>query len=769
MLGSPERKENPPKKPRIDKDDYNESSMIQAIDNQLEIEPIIENQATDNHLEIPSGEDDIKPVIEGQLDSEPNLEDQSEYVPIIEDQAIYDPSEVEPISVDQAVDNDAVLKLIGEDQDAARKFEIEHVDEDQVTTNQLEGYVGITEDDAIDNQSEAEQNYEEQDIDNQLEHDPIADGQIDLSSKFITDRVFETRKELIDWAKETGREVGTVIVTKKSDFVTGRTPRLLLGCERAGKYRPRKPGAERKGGKRKSTTKLCGCPFLMRGLYQLGTPDKWKVKVVCGRHNHPLVGHVEGKSGMGRLTVEERKIVEEMSASGLKLKQALTVIKSRNPTNASTIRHVYNARATLRKIETREKSHMLQLINDLQDNAYLEWRRYTEDADAVKDLFWAHPESVQLAKCFPHVFLVDSTYKTNRFKRSLFEIVGVTSTDQTYSVCFTLMEEEKEDDYVWALEKFRALLDRNVLPSVIVTNPELPLISGLEKVFPTTKLLFCRWHISKDIRGVAKKEIADTETFTKFMERWEELMVSPSESEYDSCLRELESDYCDAETLLSYVKDIWLNPFKDRFVAAWTDLYVHLGNTSTKRAEGAHSRLKKQLNAANYDIQGMWKAMHPLINLQFTDIKASFEVSIKELQERHRVGILREVIGAISIAAIDHILKEKKRAGYKTLDVDSCGCVLRHTHGLPCAHELIKYEEEGRAIPLSSIHSIWKKLSPTPDPPNRGDLDSRPEFHLFFEHFNESCEDRKVYLLKRLKELASPVEPAYLISNGLLE
>ncbi|MCL7032996.1 hypothetical protein MKW94_024657, partial [Papaver nudicaule] len=646
MMGSREMEENPSKKPKIDKDDYNESSMIQAIDNQLEIEPIVENQGTDNHLGT-----DIWPIIEGQLDSEPSLEAQLEYVPIIEDQATYDPSEVEPISEDQAADNDVVLELIGEDQDAASKFEIEHVDEDQVTTNQsVTTNVGVTEDEAIDNQSEAEPNYEEQDIDNQSEHDPNADGQIDLSSNFITDRVFESRKELIDWAKETGREVGTVIVTKKSDFVTGRTPRLLLGCERAGKYRARKPEAGRKGGKRKSTTKLCGCPFLMRRLYQLGTPDKWKVKVVCGRHNHPLISHVVVQFGMGRLTVEERKIVEEMSASGLKLKQALTVIKSKNPTNASTIRHVYNARTSLRKIERREKSQMHQLINDLQDNAYLEWRRYNEEADAVKDLFWAHPESVQLANCFPHVFLVDSAYKTNRFKRSLFEIVGVTSTNQTYSVCFTLMEEEKEDDYLWALEKFRALLDQNVLPSVIVTNPELPLISGLEKVFPSTKILFCRWHILKDIRSVAKKEMVDTETFTKFMDRWQELVVAPSESEYYSCLRELESDFSDAQTLLNYVKDAWLNPFKDRFVAAWTDLYVHLGNTSTNRAEGAHLRLKKQLNAANYGIQGMWKAMHPSISLQFTDIKASFEVSKKELQERHKDGILRNIIGAISIA-----------------------------------------------------------------------------------------------------------------------
>ncbi|OUZ99935.1 hypothetical protein BVC80_9069g45 [Macleaya cordata] len=345
-------------------------------------------------------------------------------------------------------------------------------------------------------------------IDNQLEIEPIVEDHVDLSERFITDKIFESRQELIDWAKETGKEVGTVIVTKRSDFVTGRRPRLLLGCERAGKYRAPKPRAEKKGERKKVGTKLCGCPFLLRGLFQVGSQDKWKVKVDCGRHNHPLVRFFEGKSSVGKLTAEERKIVEEMSASGLKLKQALTVIKSRNPTNASTIR--------------------------------------------------------------------------------------------------------------------------------------------------------------------------------------------------------------------------------------------------------THSRLKKQLGTSNYDILGMWRIMHPLMNLQFAAIKASFETSMKEIQHRHQINVLKDVRGVISIAAMDIILEEKKRGGNIELDAVACGCALRRTHGLPCAHELVMYVKEGSFIPLSSIHPIWKKLSALPDEQKRVDLESHPEFHIFIKHFNESCDDRKVYLLERLKELADP-------------
>ncbi|XP_020255315.1 uncharacterized protein LOC109832304 [Asparagus officinalis] len=43
-------------------------------------------------------------------------------------------------------------------------------------------------------------------------------------------------------------------------------------------------------------------------------------------------------------------------------------------------------------------------------------------------------------------------------------------------------------------------------------------------------------------------------------------------------------------------------------------------------------------------------------------------------------------------------------------DPTTCGCYLRRTHGLPCAHELQYYIINGYSIPLDQIHDYWKKL-----------------------------------------------------------
>ncbi|KAF9593194.1 hypothetical protein IFM89_020490, partial [Coptis chinensis] len=53
--------------------------------------------------------------------------------------------------------------------------------------------------------------------------------------------VFESRNDLITWARNTGKKFGCIIVIKRSDYAhPGRTPRLLLACERYGKFQPQK-------------------------------------------------------------------------------------------------------------------------------------------------------------------------------------------------------------------------------------------------------------------------------------------------------------------------------------------------------------------------------------------------------------------------------------------------------------------------------------------------------------------------------------------------
>ena len=100
---------------------------------------------------------------------------------------------------------------------------------------------------------------------------------------------------------------------------------------------------------------------------------------------------------------------------------------------------------------------------------------------------------------------MDCTYKTNRYRIPLLEIVGVTSTDLTFSIAFAYIDIEREDNYTWALERLRSVMDADVLPELIVTDRDLALLNAIERVFPTAKHLLCRWHISRNVMAQCKR------------------------------------------------------------------------------------------------------------------------------------------------------------------------------------------------------------------------------------------------------------------------
>ncbi|KAH1198883.1 hypothetical protein GmHk_18G052370 [Glycine max] len=78
----------------------------------------------------------------------------------------------------------------------------------------------------------------------------------------------------------------------------------------------------------------------------------------------------------------------------------------------------------------------------------------------VCDLFWCYPDAVKLCNACHLVFLIDSTYKTNRYRLPLLDFVVVTPTRMTFSAGFAYLEGERVNNVVWALERFH--IDKNV-------------------------------------------------------------------------------------------------------------------------------------------------------------------------------------------------------------------------------------------------------------------------------------------------------------------
>lgn len=78
-------------------------------------------------------------------------------------------------------------------------------------------------------------------------------------------------------------------------------------------------------------------------------------------------------------------------------------------------------------------------------------------SDVVRDIFWTHPDAVKLLNAFPVVMIIDSTYKINKYRLPLLEIVGVTSTKLTFSIAFVYLESERSNNFIWALKRLQGL------------------------------------------------------------------------------------------------------------------------------------------------------------------------------------------------------------------------------------------------------------------------------------------------------------------------
>jgi len=112
----------------------------------------------------------------------------------------------------------------------------------------------------------------------------------------------------------------------------------------------------------------------------------------------------------------------------------------------------------------------------------------------------------------------------------LLEIVGVTSTDMTFCVGCAFLDAEKEDNYSWACETLRLLMDKNSLTLVIVTDRELALMNAIERSFPSATHLLCRWHINKNVLAKCKKILCTKDRWDEFYNAWNLLIQSRIEA-----------------------------------------------------------------------------------------------------------------------------------------------------------------------------------------------------------------------------------------------
>ncbi|XP_027913079.1 uncharacterized protein LOC114173061 isoform X3 [Vigna unguiculata] len=550
---------------------------------------------------------------------------------------------------------------------------------------------------------------------------------VDCSDAFNTTEVFPSRDVMLNWARDVAKENGFVLIILRSETSTKstRTTRrnqrktfVILGCDRSGKYRgPYKNALSRKV----NGTRKCECPFRLRGK-ALKKAEGWIVKVMCGCHNHELEETLVGHPYAGRLSAEEKSLVDDMTKNMMKPKDILLTLKDYNMDNVTTIKQIYNARQAYRS--SQKGLEMQYLLKLLEREQYVYWYRKVDDSNVIRDMFWTHPDAIKLLGAFNTVLIIDSIYTTTRYPLPLLEIVGVTSTELTFSVAFAFVESERADNFTWALQKLRGL---------IVKDEDIPQTKCLSIVHPKEK---------QDL----------------VMDAWDVVVNSSNESEYMQRLALFEKVCSAFPNFGEYVKNMWLIPYKEKFVASWTNQVMHLGNTTTIRVEATNCKLKNLLQDSKEDMCSYWDAMNDMITLQLAEIKWSFEKSINVVDHMHNnTSLYINLQGLVSRSALSHITDEYDRVKAVGTDSSKCCCIVRTTHGLPCACELARYSTMCHPIPLEAIHVHWKKLNFDRGMNDKeSELSLQPELDALLKRFQELDCAGKIILKAKLYELAFP-------------
>ncbi|KAK9672229.1 hypothetical protein RND81_12G086200 [Saponaria officinalis] len=311
---------------------------------------------------------------------------------------------------------------------------------------------------------------------------------------------------------------------------------------------------------------------------------------------------------------------------------------------------------------------------------YVHWHKINPDTHELTHVFMSHPEAVKLFRAYPHVVLIDSTYKTNTYNMALVEVVGVTPTGSSFLIACVLIPSESEEGYTWLLRKLMDILEcTGASPSVFVTDRELGLVSAL---------LFYKDHV-----------LNNPET------GWWNVIDSTCEDDFNKAWSVFSKKW---KILASYISRMWGEHAK-KFVLYYTNEYFHLGNTTTSRVESAHSLFKAWLKSAHLTLDTMWSRIHSILEGQHSKIRKELQDSMSRPQITQRLFSLLQ--GKMSTKALEIMEDELKRGIALGVGLElGCGCVLRTTHGLPCACTLVDLKNNGSRVHLSDIHSFWRTL-----------------------------------------------------------
>jgi hypothetical protein len=382
-------------------------------------------------------------------------------------------------------------------------------------------------------------------------------------------------KEALDAHRDAyGKQENICIVTDRSDLVGGY---ITWRCKHGKQYRSAKgsdqhvkkitknndtngddgdDGDDAKTNNKERVTKTLrrGCPYVIKinrrkANKKTEKSEHWAITDMVDQHKYPSVSSLSMYANNRKPDEEEYTHVVGLLASRASNQIIIDNCKLKFGEQSNLLpKDVTNMRYRLSGVTNDPKSRsVFNFINQLEAANY-DVRWAVNDQNELGCLFFTHSDCIKQARRFSDVVIMDATYKTNRHKLPLINIVGVDNVCRakvdslmTFAIAGAWICDEKTATYKWVLEQLESSVfpkDSIWRPKVFVTDQEHALVNSIDIVFPDSATILCYIHLMRNFDNNIRKLFTDNTYWENAKNQLYKIIRSQSMGGFNACLDE---------------------------------------------------------------------------------------------------------------------------------------------------------------------------------------------------------------------------------------
>ena len=515
---------------------------------------------------------------------------------------------------------------------------------------------------------------------------------------------------------------GFNVVRRSADKLNGDPGavwRRYYECDQAGKPKHTQHLTEEQRQRPMRGSKKHGCPMRLciRAVDLDDLDGEWIIHHTRNGsvlHSHPPSREPSVHSDHRRRQMSEavethaaslQETIAVQSAVGVRTQNIQAAILYSHPDSLLVAKDISNAKEQAKRNVLGSHTPTEALLRELKEDNFFVRHDIVSETNQLCYLFWSHPEMHALYKIHSDVLIVDCTYNTNVHKMPMLNIISVTGLQQVIPIAQCWLPGEAEVDYRWAFTALRQLIeDKGIaLPRVVLTDRSLACMNALKRVFPDVPPMLCWWHVKRNIEGKARKvlgqqrvqapakgmpDFVDTPETERFLLTFSLAVEAREESDFHNFVLSLR----DQSARLARYLDLNWWPYRDRFVACYTNKIRHFNIRSTSAVEGTHSKMKQWIGTSNGDLYSVFRSLKPYWALRAQDIRMEMqrnETITPHLFQGQRYEAVARRITRVALKQTNALWKTANAIVSNEIRRSDCDGVYRTVNGMPCVHELV--------------------------------------------------------------------------------